>query len=333
MEKMRKILLATDFSECGKHAQRYAFALAKRSSAELHIAHAVDVSYSSYAGVYGFGAPVDQLIQELKAHAQGRLDEVVDEARAANTDAHSHLLEGRPPEEITELARCLECNLIVAATHGRSGVDHFLFGSTCERIVRYATTPVLTVKSPEKEFVHPDGDIEIRRVLCPCDLSETCEEALPLAAGICSVFDAELILMHVIDNRTEYPMLLPTEKPPTPAEISDRAAKRLDELTLSFPDIRSRMEIVSGVPHAEIIESVGRNNIDLLVMTTHGRHGIQRALMGSTAEKIVRTAPVPILTLRPEQRVGSTENADRAAENPQPATSRASTEAIGEGFE
>jgi len=316
METMRKILLATDFSECGKHAQQYAFALAKRSGAKLHIAHAVDTTHPSYAGVYGFGAPVDLHIQELKAHAQGRLDEVVDEARAANTDAHSHLLEGRPPEEITELARCLQCNLIVAATHGRSGIDHFLFGSTCERSVRYATTPVLTVKSPEKEFVHPDRDIEIRRILCPCDLSEMSEEALPLAAGICSIFDAELILMHVIDNRIEYPMLLPKAQPPTAAEISDRVARRLEDLTQSLQDIRSRMEIVSGVPHAEITESVGRNNIDLVVMTTHGRHGIQRALMGSTAEKIVRTAPVPILTARPVQQVKSTENADWAAANP-----------------
>ena len=321
METMRKILLGTDFSASGKHAQQYAFALAKRSGAELHIAHAVDTAYPTYAGVYGFGVPVDLHIEEVRRHAKERLEEVVEEAAAAGISAQPHLLDGRSAEEVVELARQLECNLIVVATHGRSGFDHFVFGSTCERIVRYATTPVLTVKSHEKEFVDVDGEIHINRILCPCDLSETSEEAVPLAAGMCTIFDAELVLMHVVDSRVEYPLLMPEAQPPTAAELRTLAAERLDALAKSVPHVRSKVEIVSGVAHLEIGSSAQEDDIDLVVMTTHGRRGLPLALLGSTAEKVVRSARVPVLTARPVQQVKGKDHAKMRVSNPQPATS------------
>lgn len=301
MKRFKKIFFATDFSECGEHAQRYAFALAKRFGAEIHIGHVVDTAYPSYAGVYGYGAVVDLHIDEIKKHAQEGLVSVTDEARAEGIDAHPHLLSGRPPEEIVERALNSGCDLIVIGTHGRSGFDHFLFGSTCERIVRYSALPVLAVKSPEKEFVDRKGAVEIGRVLYPCDLSETSEQAIPLAADVCRMFDAELLLLHVIDSRIEYPMLLPEAVLPTGAELHDHAVKRLEAIAGKSPDVASQIEVVTGVPHREIGEYAKQENVDLVVMTTHGRRGVSRALIGSTAEKIVRTVPVPVLSLRPAQ--------------------------------
>ncbi len=307
MKRFKKIFLATDFSECGKHAQRYAFALAKRFGAEVHIGHVVDTAYPSYAGVYGFGAGVDLHIDEIKKHAQERLDSVSDAARDEGLKADPHLLSGRPPEEIVDKALSTGCDLIVIGTHGRSGFDHFLFGSTCERVVRYSAVPVLAVKSPEKEFVDQKGAVEIGRVLCPCDLSETSEQAIPLAADVCRMFDAELFLLHVIDSRIEYPMLMPEAQSPmgaqlpTSAQLHDHAVTRLEELAGKAPDVSSQTEVVTGVPHRAINEYAKEKNVDLVVMTTHGRRGVPLALIGSTAEKIVRTLPVPVLTVRPVQ--------------------------------
>ena len=301
MERFRKIFFATDYSQCSEHAQQYAFALAKRSGAQLQIGHVVETTYPSYAGVYGFGAEVDLHIDEVKKHAQENLVEVVDAACAQGIEAHPHLLGGHPPEEIVEEARRFGCNLIVIGTHGRSGFDHFLFGSTCERVVRYSEVPVLSVKSPEKEFVHEDDAIQIDRVLCPCDFSDVSDEAVPLAVGICRIFGAELLLMHVIDSRIEYPLLMPEAQLHTSVELHDRAVKRLDALASEYADVKTRVEVVSGTPHQEIAEAVKREDVDLVVMTTHGRQGIPLALIGSTAEKIVRTAAVPILTARPAQ--------------------------------
>ena len=298
MRKFSKILLATDFSECSEHAQAYAFALAKRFKASIAVVHVVDTAYPSYAGVYGFGAEVDVHIDEVKKHAQEQLVRVTEAARERGIEAHPHLLATHPPEAIVDKAVEARCDLIVIGTHGRSGVDHFLFGSTCERVVRMSTVPVLAVKSREKEFLEL-GEVSLQKILCPCDLSPAADRAVELAADLCRLFLSELILLHVIDSRVSYPLMLPEAKLPTPAELRAIAVKRLNDLVGKIKDVKSRVEVVTGVPHKEILAAVKSENIDLVVMTTHGHRGLTRALLGSTAEKVVRTAPVPTLTVRP----------------------------------
>jgi nucleotide-binding universal stress UspA family protein len=296
--KISKILFATDFSECAEHAQSYAFALSKRFNAPIVVVHSVDTAYPSYAGVYGFGAEVELHLDEVKKHAQEQLMRVTDEARTRGIEAHPHLLGAHPPEAIVDEATSTGCDLIVIGTHGRSGVDHFLFGSTCERVVRYSTVPVLAVKPKEKEFLEL-GEFWLKRVLCPCDLSPASEEAVELAADMCRNFGAELRLLHVIDSRVSYPLLLPEAKLPTPSELRAHAVKRLEELAAKHKDVKSSIEVVTGVPHKEIVARAQSNQADLLVMTTHGHRGLTRALLGSTAEKVVRTAPLPTLTVKP----------------------------------
>lgn len=319
MSSFKKIFLATDFSDCAEHAHAYAFALAKRFEAQLLVGHVVDTAYPSYAGVYGFGAQVDLHLDEVKEHAQENLVGIIDEARDLGIEAHPHLLGGRPAEKIVAKALESSCDLIVIGTHGRSGFEHFLFGSTCERVVRFSPIPVLSVKSPEKEFVQEGGTIELRRVVCPCDFSDVSEQAIPIAADICRMFDAELVLMHVIDSRVEYPLLMPGANLPTSDELHAYAVDRLDELVAKLSDVEARGEVVTGVPHKEIANAVKRDEADLVVMTTHGRTGVPLALLGSTAEKIVRTVPVPILTARPVERVENEDEAGATAVASEPA--------------
>lgn len=298
MPKFSRILFATDFSPCSDHAQAYAFALAKRFKAPIHVVHVVDTAYPSYAGVYGFGADVELHIDEVKKHAQEQLMRVVEQAQARGIEAHPHLLALHPPEAIVDEAAAKTCDLIVIGTHGRSGVDHFLFGSTAERVVRMSPVPVLAVKPHEKEFLEM-GEIAIKRVVCPCDLSPVTEEAVHLAVDLCRMFGAELLLLHVIDDRLAYPMMVPEVKLPTPGELQAHATKKLGEIASTLRDVQTRTEVVTGVPHREIIQHAKTNDADLIVMTTHGHRGLTRALLGSTAEKVVRTAPVPTLTVRP----------------------------------
>lgn len=299
MHRFKKIFFATDFSDCAAHAQLYAFALAERFGAILHVGHVVDTAYPSYAGVYGFGAEVDLHIEEVKKHAQESLVQVTDLARAQGLDAHPHLLGGRPAEEIIQKAQNAECDLIVIGTHGRSGFDHFLFGSTCERVVRFSSIPVLSVKSREREFVEEGKVVALKRVLCPCDLSNVSEQAVPLAVDICRIFESELVLLHVIDSRVEYPLLMPGAQLPTSAELHDYAVKRLNEIASQYSDVKSVVEVISGVPHSVITDYAKEHEADLIAMTTHGRMGLTRALLGSTTEKVVRTATMPTLTARP----------------------------------
>lgn len=299
MAEIKKILFATDFSDCAAHAQSYAFAFAKRFKAELHVVHAVDTAYPSYAGVYGFGVDVERHIGAVKQQAQNDLGAIVARAGDAGLNAWAHLLGGRPAEAIVDKAQSLGCDLLITGTHGRTGLDHFLFGSTAELIVRHAPMPVLAVKPVERDFLKGSGELAIARVLCPVDLSPLADQAAAQAANVCRVFNAELLLLHVVDSRIEYPIVLPEIKIAPPEEFRRRATERLKELASKQSGVKTDVAVLEGVPHKTIVEQAILYKADLLVMTTHGHGGLSRALLGSTAEKLVRTAPVPTLTVRP----------------------------------
>ncbi len=300
MLTLKKIIFATDFSDCAVHAQIYAFAFASRFKAELHIAHAVDTTYPAYAGVYGFGAEVEHHIGEVKKQALQDLAAVTTAARDAGLTAHTHLLIGRPAEAIVDEAQKLDCELIITGTHGRSAVDHFLFGSNAEQIVRYSPVPVLAIKPREREFVSNSGKFTLKRVLCPCDLSPLTEEAAGFAAEVCRIFGAELTLLHVIDNRLEYPLVMPDAAIFDPEKIRSVATERLNAIAAKLKGVKVKVEVITGIPDKLIAQAAKDRSADLIVMTTHGRGGLSRALLGSTAEKIVRITTVPTLTIRPK---------------------------------
>ncbi len=298
----KKILFATDFSDCALHAQVYTFAFAERFEGELHIVHAFDTAYPSYAGVYGFGVEVDHHIAAVKEQARKDLAVVAHDARNAGIpNVQTHLVAGRPAEAIVDEAVKLRCDLIITGTHGRGAVDHFLFGSTAERIVRYSAVPVLAIKPIEHEFVRGADKFSLKHVLCPCDLSPLAEQAATFAAEICRVFSAELTLLHVIDNRLEYPLVLPDPEVFFPEQIRQRASERLQTIAARIKDVKVHVDVITGVPDKTIVEVARDRSVDLIAMTTHGHGGLSRALIGSTAEKIVHKARVPTMTIRPWQ--------------------------------
>jgi nucleotide-binding universal stress UspA family protein len=160
---------------------------------------------------------------------------------------------------------------------------------------------VLSIKPKEREFLHEDGCLILERVLCPCDLSEASLLSAELAADFCRLFEAEMILLHTIDSRVEYPLLMPNADLPTSAQLHEHAVEQLTALANRYADVEIRIEVVTGVPHKTINEAANNDKADVIVMATHGRTGLGRALLGSTVEKVVRTSPVPTLTTRPAE--------------------------------
>lgn len=300
MYAFKKILFATDFSPCAAHAQAYAYAFALRFKAELHIAHAVDTTYPLYAGVYGFGVEVETHIADTKQQAQKDLSAIAGLARSAGVaNVQDHLLMGRAAEAIVDESQRLGCDLVITGTHGRGAIDHFLFGSTAERIVRYSAVPVLAIKPQEREFVTETNGFTLKHILCPCDLSPLADQAVEFAAQICRTFGAELTLLHVIDSRIAYPLAMPDPATLIPEEIRRRATERLNGIANRYKDVKIHVDVITGVPDKVIVEAARDRSVDLIAMTTHGHGGLSRALLGSTAEKVVRVAGVPTMTIRP----------------------------------
>jgi nucleotide-binding universal stress UspA family protein len=306
MSRFSNVLLSTDFTTCSDHAKRYAYAFAKQPGGILHIAHAVEVTPYPYSLVPEGGAIMEDTLREIRFAAKEHLDADVEEAKEMGVQTKGHLLEGYPPEQIDALALNLGCDLLVVGTHGRSGLSNLVHGSTCSKILRASPAPVLSVKEKEHEFVDEEGHISINRVLCPVDFSRLSEEALPAAADICRRFGASLLLYHVVDSRIEYPLLTPSSSLPMEAHLQETSAALLEKLQASLSDIETDIDVVLGVPGKEIVRAAASEDVDLVVMSTHGRQGLSHALLGSTTEKVATQAPCPVLTIKPQMVIADT---------------------------
>ncbi len=145
--------------------------------------------------------------------------------------------------------------------------------------------------------------VNIKKILCPTDFSDTSKKALDYAIQFAKVFSAELEILHVqLDEAQVVAFYLPeatlknVEK-----ELEDSTKQQLEDfcntLRHDLEKISYNKKIVKGVPHIEIIEEAKLANVDMIVIGTHGRSGFEHVLFGSTTEKVIRKAPCPVLTV------------------------------------
>jgi nucleotide-binding universal stress UspA family protein len=152
--EIKRILLPTDFSAHSDSATKYACELATRFDAELHVLHTLEVHLAS-TPTFAMGLALPTYLQESRAAAEKALEGVLDPQRAAGRKVVRAVVEGSPKVEIVRYARSQHVDLIVLATHGRSGLAHVLIGSVAENVVRTAPCPVLTVRPEGHQFVMP----------------------------------------------------------------------------------------------------------------------------------------------------------------------------------
>jgi len=145
--------------------------------------------------------------------------------------------------------------------------------------------------------------MEIRHILAPTDFSDFSKQALEYAAAFARTFGARLSLLHVIETPA-FPVegYVPPNLGTTLLADLERGAR--DELERLLPEtevlpVNVVREVKIGTPYRTIIETAEEEKVDLIVMATHGRTGLSHLLIGSVAERVVRTAPCPVLTVRP----------------------------------
>jgi len=203
---------------------------------------------------------------------------------------------------IITVARERAADLIFIATHGYAGAKRVLFGSTTERVVRHAPCPVLTV--PARMPRRRTGKVplfDLNRILVPIDFSKTAEGALPWAASLAARSDAELILLHVvekfpIDYVLGHELMRQTITPLM--KDSEAELKRIAESVTKSTGTKASGVIRAGKPFKEICSAAQKVGADLIALTTHGYTGLKRVWLGSTAERVVRYASCPVLTVR-----------------------------------
>jgi nucleotide-binding universal stress UspA family protein len=284
-----KIMCPVDFSPGSQQAMRTAVRLANQHDAELMLMHSWHIPTAAFAGDYGYAGDV---VQTMVEDAQRALDNAVGEARTLGARrVTSRMLNGLPWQQIVEAAQHEPgLGLIVIGTHGRTGISRVLMGSVAELVVRHAPCPVLTVRPGNEPAPYT-------HVLCPIDLSRPARDAIHLAAELVTPGGGGITLLHVLELPVSYNSELPA--PDFHRDLDARSAALLDRWTA---DLKAKVSVPvtqvtrTGRPGAQILEQLEHDRaFDLVVMGSHGHTGIERMLLGSVAEKVVRHARCPVL--------------------------------------
>ena len=308
----KTLLVPLDRSKLAEAPLDYAVWLAEKSGARLVL--------MNVCGPQDCACEPEQckIIPEARQYLEEKVRSV--EQRMASTGSAVkvglHLAAGDPATQILGYIDQNQVDLVVMATHGRSGVSRWLIGSVADRVVRMSNKPVRLTKSFAKEKEnkgeHPD-----QRILVLLDGSELSESILPHAIHLARMSGGELILLSVctppdILNPISY-HLIPDRYPPTrpvqwqkyaDREVGRRkkqCSKYLDEVQdrVKREGVSLKTESPLGEPAEEILKYIEDQQIDLVAMATHGRSGIARWRLGSVAEKVLIAASSPVLLIRP----------------------------------
>lgn len=286
MLKIRNVLLPTDGTALAEHAFVQAVFFAGHHAARLHVLH-IEIAHGDRVGTLVTDPPAES------GPFRARLHEAAAESVGVEI-VHADLASESAEEGILEYAKGHDTDLIVMATHGRKGLDHVLIGSTAEAVVRRAPCPVLTV-CPSAEHSH----VEVERIVVPVDFSEHAWVATAYAKGLAQLFGATVHLVHAIDvlpavGFADTPPVFPTE------EMQDDARKALKDVYEESEGPAGPVEfhVLVGHPAIESLSAAKQLDADLMVISTHGRTGLKRMLMGSVAEQMVQKAPCPVFVVK-----------------------------------
>jgi nucleotide-binding universal stress UspA family protein len=195
---------------------------------------------------------------------------------------------GNPAERILDVAETRDDPVIVLASHGRSGIGRALIGSMAARVVQGARHPVFIVRARNGAS---DQDLEqpFKEILIPVDGSSFAERTIPVVAKLFQDEATQLRLLNVVE----------TPRFTNKVQQEDYARWLAEQVTKS--DMPASWEVTEGTPSAEINAAAARHDVDLIAMSTHGRTGFDRFMLGSVAERVLQQAERPLLLVPARQ--------------------------------
>ncbi len=299
MLQISKILHPTDFSKCASHALPHTIDLAERFGAELHLLHAI-VLHEGDPGNAAHPFPnMEELYRVLEEHADAQMKTTL----AAHHEPgfkikRAQLRSISAAGAILDYAAEMDIDLIIMGTHGRRGLRRLLLGSVAEELVRLAPCPVLTV--PERTDKTVPG--RVRKIVVPVDFSEHARLALAYAKELTDLFEAEMHLLHVVDEVIYpdfYPPVMPSGGSIT-EELRGQSLERMKGLLAAVADAETEADVHvrAGRAASAIADFAEERDADLVVIASHGLTGISHMLLGSVTEQVVRRAPCPVFTVK-----------------------------------
>jgi nucleotide-binding universal stress UspA family protein len=293
-----RVLLATDFSRCAEQALSHALAISSSWKAQLDVLHVLEF-LSGMDPQY----PVNRMyLEQLRKEASRQITDIEKRAVERDVPVRVTIDIGVPSQRIEAVAFASGADLIVMGTHGRTGLEHVLVGSTAERVVRMASRPVLSVKVGDEQApqqAEPAGMGRFRKLLVPIDFSASSLEALEYGVQFAKQAGSTLTILHALEP-VAYALDFTLGGSAGWREQKAHAEARLEVLRAlcASNGVKADHVLKAGFPADSIREYAGGHRPDLIIMGTHGRRGVSRFVSGSVAEAMLRVAPCPVLTVR-----------------------------------
>lgn len=312
MPNIDKILLATDFSTGAEGRFVYARDLARRMGAELHVLYAYVLRGERYAaGDY----------PESESVARAALERLADRAEAADPGVGPVSVELAIERDLTPASAILryasdnDIDLIVLGTHGRRGLRRLFLGSVAEEVLRLSDCPVITIR-PECEELQLNGNGR-RSILVPIDFSTYSAQALSYAKELAALFGARLELLHVVEDwvHPDFYGLMPQSIYDVQPDIEEKSVAHMMEMfeRTPGPNVEASARACPGRASSEILRIAEEHKVSLIVIGTHGLTGFEHLVMGSTTERVVRRATVPVWTVKSLKRSRQAEKSQTEA--------------------
>lgn len=307
----KQILLPLDGSPASAAALPYAQALATALRSNIRLLTVIRARSESLLA----RQQSQQQLNQIRKEVAENLEAAATGLRAQGVQTVATIVMGKPAEEILAQANAGHVVLVVMATHGRGGIERWFIGSVADKIMRLTDRPILLVPSAI-DLSASDG-VSLKRLLLPLDGSALAESALPLATDLARAAHAQLVLAQVPPIPTT---LMPIDvdylQEFDDEELREAAQAYLDQVQRRLPEsVRSETALLRGVTPAPALAEYARAQaVDLIVMSTHGRGGFSRFVLGSTADRLVHMG-VPVLLVRTkaeESRSGPGSGASRA---------------------
>lgn len=278
---VKKILFPTDFSDCSDQALQHCLGLARLFQASVTLLH-VQVMLDN--------TPVETDRQELDAllhRVQARGDLPVD----------TSIVRGfSPSEEILNVLRGGDHDLLVMGTNGRGWMGRMLLGSVAAQVIRLSPVPVYTVR---EGLDTPRLTAEDGRLVVPVDFSAGSRQALALAGNLASSNFAVMDVVHVMD-KPDYPVFYPDARVSAlEARLEQNCLQQMHKEVAEHcpPGLRVEFHVLEGRPHAEIVEYARESGAVLVVIAGCGLGDGGPHFLGSTVEKVVASSDTAVLTV------------------------------------
>jgi nucleotide-binding universal stress UspA family protein len=296
------ILVPLDGSQFAEASVPAAMAMARRLGADIEL-----VSVFEDASVL---AEARDTGQEFKAWLHESLEELATRIRdVSEIPVATTIVDGLPSERLVEYAKRSSVEMIVMATHGRGPVSRAWLGSVADYVLRHVDVPVLLVRAEEGAEPTKVQEWTFHHALVALDGSDRAEHALDWAVDLAMPGETTITLFRAVEPPIPFASpYLPQAVDDTQAALEAGRGAAVDYLSqvsdrLGAQGHKVETQAVVGVhPAPGIVDYADRHPVDLIVIGTHGHRGLRRLVLGSVADKVLRSANVPILLVRDAKR-------------------------------